>query len=75
MESFKKFFQRLNILPTKTLLLTKSVLDERNYLNATIDGLQPRIQQKLFKMEELRKVNEKIRELKDTINDGKKFQI
>ena len=55
MENFKNFFGRLSSLTTKSLSLTRQVLDERKRLEVTVEGLQPKIHQGLTKMEELRK--------------------
>jgi len=55
MDNFAKFFAELNKRKTKSLSLTKQVLDERKRLEATVEGLQPLIQRGLVKMEEVRK--------------------
>ena len=51
MENFKNFFCRLSSLTTKSLSLTRQVLDERKRLEVTVEGLQPKIHQGLTKME------------------------
>ncbi|XP_046639892.1 uncharacterized protein LOC124321020 [Daphnia pulicaria] len=55
MENFQRFFTVLATMNTKSLALTKQVLDERKRLEATVDGLQPLIKIGLTKMEEMRK--------------------
>jgi hypothetical protein len=47
-------------MKTKSLSLTKQVLDERKQLEATVDGLQPLIKIGLAKMEEMRKTKQMI---------------
>ena len=60
MENFAKFFTVLATMKTKSLSLTKQVLDERKKLEATVDGLQPLIKFGLTKMEEMRKTKNMI---------------
>ena len=60
MDNFFRFFVQLSKMKTRSLSLTKKVLDERKQLEATIEGLQPLIQQQLVKLEELRKTKEAI---------------
>ncbi len=75
MENFESFFVQLARLSSKSLTLTGSVLDERSCLNATIDGLLPKIQEILTKMEGLRKTNDQINILERQINDDQRFEI
>ena len=56
MENFDKFFNVLATMNTKSLSLTKQVLEERKHLEATVDGLQPLIKAGLTKIEEMRKL-------------------
>ena len=60
MENFDNFFRVLGAMNTKSLTLTKQVLEERKHLEATVDGLQPLIKIGLVKMEEMRKIKEMI---------------
>ncbi|XP_007882765.2 uncharacterized protein LOC103171780 [Callorhinchus milii] len=53
--SMEHFFNALHKMPTKSLLLTKEVLDERKQLDVTVEGLQPQINVGLSKLEEIRK--------------------
>ncbi|EFX64709.1 hypothetical protein DAPPUDRAFT_333912 [Daphnia pulex] len=55
MENFQRFFTVLATMNTKSLALTKQVIDERKRLEVTVDGLQPLIKIGLTKMEEMRK--------------------
>ena len=57
-ENFEKFFSVLAAMKTKSLSLTKEVLEERKQLEATVEGLQPLIKIGLSKMEEMRKTNQ-----------------
>jgi len=52
--SFRKFFTEFEKAESKSLKLTKDVLKERHQLEATIQGLRPRIDDGLSKLEELR---------------------
>ena len=54
-ENFERFFDVLATMNTKSLLLTKKVLEERKQLEVTVDGLQPLIKIGLTKMEMMRK--------------------
>ena len=59
-ENFDNFFKVLIRMKSKSLSLTKEVLEERKQLEATIDGLQPLIKIGLVKMDEIRKIKEMI---------------
>ncbi|KAK4015789.1 hypothetical protein OUZ56_030760 [Daphnia magna] len=75
MENFRRFFIALATMETKSLSLTKDVLDERKRLEVTVDGLQPLIKIGLAKMEELRKIKQKIAESQVQIGANQNFQI
>ncbi|XP_057374125.1 uncharacterized protein LOC130695026 isoform X2 [Daphnia carinata] len=58
MDNFKRFFATLASMKSKSLSLTKQVLEERRRLEATVQGLQPLIKHGLTKMEEMRKTKQ-----------------
>jgi energy-coupling factor transporter ATP-binding protein EcfA2 len=77
MENFQKFFSVLTTMKTKSLSLTKQVLDERKRLEATVDGLQPLIKIDLSKMEEMRKTKQMITNSQAQIeaNENVEFEV
>lgn len=58
LKGFSNFFKHLDKMETKSLQLTKSVLDERKKLEVTVQNLQPQVDAGLAK---LNMVNEEIR--------------
>uniref|UniRef100_A0A0P5IWV6 Uncharacterized protein n=1 Tax=Daphnia magna TaxID=35525 RepID=A0A0P5IWV6_9CRUS len=75
MQNFNSFFSELSKMPIKSLQLTKEVLNSRESLHITIQGLEATIQAHLMKMEELRKIEEIIALHKDHVNANKNFEI
>jgi energy-coupling factor transporter ATP-binding protein EcfA2 len=77
MENFKRFFSVLATMKTKSLSLTKQVLEERKRLEATVDGLQPLIKIGLSKMEEMRKTKQMITNSQAQIeaNENVEFEV
>ncbi|XP_045028191.1 uncharacterized protein LOC123471221 isoform X3 [Daphnia magna] len=75
MQNFHSFFAELSKMPIKSLQLTKEVLNSRESLHITIQGLEETIQAHLMKMEELRKIEEIIALHKDQVNANKNFDI
>lgn len=77
MENFQRFFTSLASMKTKSLSLTKQVLEERKTLEATVDGLQPLIKIGLTKMEEMRKTKQMITNSKAQIdaNENVEFDV
>ena len=77
MENFDKFFNVLATMKTKSLSLTKQVLEERKRLEATVDGLQPLIKIGLSKMEEMRKTKQMITNSQAQIeaNENVEFEV
>ncbi|EFX70696.1 hypothetical protein DAPPUDRAFT_30434, partial [Daphnia pulex] len=77
MENFQKFFSVLATMKTKSLSLTKQVLEERKRLEATVDGLQPLIKIGLSKMEEMRKTKQMITNSQAQIeaNENVEFEV
>ena len=76
-KNFAKFFNVLATMTTKSLSLTKQVLEERKRLEATVDGLQPLIKIGLSKMEEMRKTKQMIanNQLQIEANTNVQFEI
>ncbi|XP_072331283.1 uncharacterized protein [Scyliorhinus torazame] len=72
--SMKKFFTALNKMETKSLLLTKEVLRERQQLEAAIAGLQPQITAGLTKLQEIRKTQQALNQHQVDIDVNKDFE-
>uniref|UniRef100_A0A0P4ZP94 Uncharacterized protein n=1 Tax=Daphnia magna TaxID=35525 RepID=A0A0P4ZP94_9CRUS len=75
MENFKHFFSTLAAMKTKSLSLTKQVLEERRRLEATVEGLQPLIKIGLTKMEEMRKTKQVITNSQAQIDANENVEI
>ncbi|KAK4015791.1 hypothetical protein OUZ56_030762 [Daphnia magna] len=75
MENFQRFFSTLAAMKTKSLSLTKQVLEERRRLEATVDGLQPLIKIGLSKMEEMRKTKQMIANSEAQIDANQNVEI
>ncbi|KZS17697.1 Uncharacterized protein APZ42_016591 [Daphnia magna] len=75
MQNFHSFFAELSKMPTKSLHLTKEVLNSRESLHISIQGLEATIQAHLMKMEELRNIKEIIALHKDQVNANMNFDI
>ncbi|XP_051784471.1 uncharacterized protein LOC114643986 [Erpetoichthys calabaricus] len=73
-QSMKRFFDSLQQMNTKSLSLTKEVLEERKRLETAIEGLQPQIRAGLTKLEEIRKTEEALKQHIDQIESNKNFQ-
>ncbi|XP_078534867.1 uncharacterized protein LOC144821556 [Lissotriton helveticus] len=73
-KSLQKFFTSLNKLETKSLRLTKEVLDERKRLEVFVEGLQPQIRAGLTKQEAIRKIKEILELNKDKMKDNQNFE-
>ena len=77
MGNFDEFLNVLATVKTKSLSLTKQVLEERKRLEATVDGLQPPIKIGLSKMEEMRKTKQMITNSQVQIeaNENVEFEV
>ncbi|KAI9556597.1 hypothetical protein GHT06_016387 [Daphnia sinensis] len=75
MENFDRFFFALATMKTKSLSLTKQVLEERRRLEATVEGLQPLIKYGLTKMEEMRKTKQMITNSQAQIDANENVEI
>uniref|UniRef100_A0A8C4RMD4 Septin-type G domain-containing protein n=1 Tax=Erpetoichthys calabaricus TaxID=27687 RepID=A0A8C4RMD4_ERPCA len=73
-QSMKRFFDSLEQMNTKSLSLTKEVLEERKRLEMAIEGLQPQIRAGLTKLEEIRKTGEALKQHIDQIESNKNFE-
>ncbi|XP_029451129.1 uncharacterized protein LOC115087740 [Rhinatrema bivittatum] len=73
-KNLKKFFIALNKLQTKSLWLTKEVLEERRLLEALVEGLQPQIKAGLSKQEEIRQITAVLEQNKDKVKANKDFE-
>nr|XP_022286825.1 uncharacterized protein LOC111099705 [Crassostrea virginica] len=72
--SFEGFFKHILKLQTKSLRLTKSVLNERNQLKTIITNVLPQVTEGLTKITELKKEQEIVKQLKNTKEDNKDFE-
>ena len=71
--SFERFFEYIWKMETKSLLLTKNVLDERKQLKTIISNGLLQVSEVLQKILEIRNVQEVIKTLKSIIKDYKYF--
>nr|XP_009669300.1 PREDICTED: uncharacterized protein LOC104141623 [Struthio camelus australis] len=72
--SMQKFFQFLSTVESRSLTLTKEVLQERKELEVAVEGLQPQIKAALTKLEELKKTQETLEHHKDEMEANKNFE-
>ncbi|XP_069040149.1 uncharacterized protein [Lepisosteus oculatus] len=73
-ESMDTFFSYLNTMQTRSLQLTKEVLEERNRLEVTVEGLQPKIKVGLTTLSELEQTQEALELHKHCIEQNKNFE-
>ncbi|KAM8728155.1 uncharacterized protein AB9X84_001550 isoform 1-T2 [Acanthopagrus schlegelii] len=74
-KSLKKFFTALGKMNTKSLLMTKEVLQERKQLETAVEGLQPQVKAGLAKLEEIKTTKEKIKEHETAMTSNENFEI
>jgi Mg2+ and Co2+ transporter CorA len=72
-KSFKRFFDNLTKMETKSLHQSKYVLQQRQLIEVTIDNLLPMLDVGLDKIEELRKEIKIIEQSQTEIDDNKDF--
>lgn len=72
-KSFQKFFTELAQAESKSLQLTKDVLQERKQLEATVNGLLPQIRAAQLKLNELLREEAVMIKFKDQIEANKNF--
>ena len=75
MKNFQSFFAQLDMMPTKSLNLTKEVLEKRKLLEIQLDFMLKNIDTKLMKVNELHKTEEIINLNKDQVDANKDFEI
>jgi hypothetical protein len=73
-KSFRAFFDHLEQVETKSLKLTKDVLDERSRLEATIKNLLPQLDAGLTKVNVMKQEIQIIEQNKTLIKDNKNFE-
>ncbi|XP_055349264.1 uncharacterized protein LOC129596107 [Paramacrobiotus metropolitanus] len=74
-ESVQKFLASLVQVKPQSLSLTREVLKERAQLEAAVSDLQPRINYGLGKMEEIRQLQEVVKQHERKIEDNKDFSV
>ncbi|XP_053553203.1 uncharacterized protein LOC128644712, partial [Bombina bombina] len=73
--SMKTFFKSLNQMTTKSLKLTKEVLNERKELEVTLQALHPQIKAGLVKLDEVRKIKVALQQNRDLMEANKNFEF
>ncbi|XP_030257794.1 uncharacterized protein LOC115572117 [Sparus aurata] len=73
--SMKKFFDALNVIETKSLMLTKEVLRERQELEDAVENLQKQVKLGLAKLEEIKETAEKLKEHEADISRNENFEF
>ncbi|XP_030218509.1 uncharacterized protein LOC115548195 [Gadus morhua] len=74
-KSMKTFFTALDKMTTRSLQLTKEVLNERRQLEAAVEGLQPQVRAGLAKLDEIRSTQQQIEKHNADITSNENFQI
>ncbi|XP_056311204.1 uncharacterized protein LOC130222702 [Danio aesculapii] len=72
--SMNKFFTSLSKTETKSLCLTREVLNERKKLQVLVEGLQPQINAGLTKLDEIRKTRAALEQNKAQMEANKDFE-
>ena len=75
MKSFENFFTRFRVVEPQSLQLTNEVLQERQRLETTINSLQPQINERLAKIEELRREEQILKEHIHSVDEKQKVHI
>ena len=73
--SFEKFFRELAKLESKSLVLTKQVLDERAQLEVRLSGLREKIELGVNKLSELQQLRRVCNQYAADINANKNFKF
>ena len=71
--SFKIFFDGLQFVETKSLQLTKEVLQLRTNIETTIEGLQPRIHEGMNTLKTIRQEKDILRKHEEDIEANRNF--
>ncbi|CAL8237479.1 unnamed protein product [Boreogadus saida] len=74
-KSMKTFFTVLDKMTTRSLQLTKEVLNERRQLEAAAEGLQTQVRAGLAKLEEIQSTQQQIEKHNADINLNENYQI
>jgi hypothetical protein len=74
LKSSRAFFDHLEHVETKSLQLTRDVLDERSRLEATIKSLQPKLDAGLSKVNGIKQEIQIIEQIKTVLKDNKNFE-
>ncbi|KAG7256697.1 hypothetical protein CRUP_014683 [Coryphaenoides rupestris] len=74
-KSMKIFFTALDKMTTKSLQLTKEVLNERRQLEAAVEGVQPQVMAMLAKLEEIRSTRQQIEKHEADITSNENFEF
>ncbi len=72
MDNFEKFLNRIKVMNSKSLRLTKEVLKKRKQLETTILGLNNRVTQALSKIDNIKNVFNKFKQIQGNIKDIEK---
>ena len=72
MDNFEKFLNRIKMMNSKSLTLTKEVLKKRKQLETTILGLNNRVTEALSKIDNIRNVFNKFKQIQGNIKDIEK---
>uniref|UniRef100_A0A8C4ZT70 AIG1-type G domain-containing protein n=1 Tax=Gadus morhua TaxID=8049 RepID=A0A8C4ZT70_GADMO len=73
--SMETFFISLGHMTTKSLQLTKEVLNERKQLEAAVEGIQPQVRAGLAKLEQIRSTKQQIEKYNADIAFNENFQF
>lgn len=73
-KSFEKFFEEINHFKTRSLSLTRDVLQERDQLKNVIDEILPQVKGGLIKLSELRNELDLLKQIKNDIKDNEDFE-
>jgi len=74
-ESYEKFTYKIERLPSKSLTLTKQVLDERAKLENSVSNLTPQLDNALNIMNNFKNTIQQVEKLKGDVKDNKNFEI
>ncbi|XP_059915976.1 uncharacterized protein LOC132463690 isoform X1 [Gadus macrocephalus] len=73
--SMETFFIALGQMTTKSLQLTKEVLNERKQLEVAVEGIQPQVRAGLAKLDEIRSTQQQIEKHNADIASNENFQF
>ncbi|XP_046438636.1 uncharacterized protein LOC124190112 [Daphnia pulex] len=74
-KAFEKFFNDLGQMETKSLTMTREVLEERKRLDFLVEGLQTKSELKLTQVEELEQIKKALKENQDQMEANKDFEF